>query len=70
MDHQVEYDADVNAARIEHRQAVRLDEVGLHLQVAKCQQGRVEAFDVTHLNDFTIFLAQFDQLFGFRQGFG
>ena len=53
MDHQVEHDVDVGAARLERREAMRLDETRRAELALERDDGRIEAFEVTDLQHAT-----------------
>ena len=49
MDHEIEHDVDVERARLEQGQAVRLDELEMRELGSRCEQRRIEALDVPDL---------------------
>ena len=62
MDHQVEHDADVRAARLEWREPVRLDEARRGQLVRDGKDHGIEALEVAHLQNEPLAAGQRDEL--------
>jgi hypothetical protein len=70
VDHEVEDDADVGAARWVGRKAMGLDEAWFGGDAFHVAEGGVEAFDVADLKDEAILLGNLDEFGGLGGGFG
>ena len=67
MNHQIQHDGDVYAARVEHRQSVGFDEVRRQLLVTEGKQRRVKALYVTDLHCFAGLVFQVNEFPGLVQ---
>ena len=62
VDHQVQHDPDVRAARRVRRKPVSFDKPGLGGNALQVLENRIESFDVADLQDALVLLRQLDQL--------
>ena len=67
MNHQIKYDANMRYTRIVRTKPIHFNERRLVYMFCHLYHSRVESFNMSHLQNQSISLSQFDQIFSFFQ---